>query len=184
MSLGVYEISAKKSRVPAKRRTRANTSFHALSLSVRPTACDSNPATARFNHNSSFTFTRTSSSALRVFVIVMLIDDSERPAFAPCPYALVLHARRETDNCASALWLLSFARASSLFSWRWPCFLHRAKSILLDSCRKFRRNRSIRQRSGRIRKSSILRSIRLQERRLKLYRNLVSQRTTWPDIST
>ena len=62
MSFGVYEISAKNSSVPAKSRTRANTSFHALSLSVRPTAADSNAMQASFNHNSSSASASTASS--------------------------------------------------------------------------------------------------------------------------
>src|SRR4029077_8477134 len=80
--------------------------------------------------------------------------------------ALALHARRETDNCASALWLLSFARASSLFRSASFCSLHLAKSILLDRCRKFRGNNPIQQMSGRIRQN-ILRDLLLQERRPK-----------------
>ncbi len=39
-----------KEQCAQKAERVANTSFQALTLSVRPTACDSNPAAARFNH--------------------------------------------------------------------------------------------------------------------------------------
>ena len=48
-SLGAYEISARKSRVPAPRRTRAKTSFHAVFLKVRATAAHSNATESPFN---------------------------------------------------------------------------------------------------------------------------------------
>ena len=48
-SFGSYEISARKSSVPAPRRTRAKTSFHAVFLKVRATAAHSNATESPFN---------------------------------------------------------------------------------------------------------------------------------------
>jgi hypothetical protein len=90
--------------------------------------------------------------------------------------ALALHAPPETDNCASALWLLSFARASSLFRFASSCFLHLAKSIHSARCRKSSGSNPIRQRSGRMPRSNTLRDLRLQGRRQKLHTKLVRQR--------
>src|SRR4029077_222441 len=86
-----------------------------------------------------------------------------------------LRMATETDNCASALWLLSFAGASSLFRSASFCFPHLAKSIPLDRCRKIRGNNPTQQRSGRMRQNNILRDIRLQERRQKLRTKLVRE---------
>jgi hypothetical protein len=87
-----------------------------------------------------------------------------------------LRMEAETDNCASALWVLSFASASSLFSLRRPCFPRLARNIRSVRCRKFRGNNPIQQRSGRMGQNNIRRDIRLQERRPKFRTKLVRQR--------
>ena len=156
--------------MPAKRRTRANTSFHALSLSVRPTAGDSNAMQASFNHNSS---SASYSPLYRNRDRDRMIQRARRSR--PSTALSSLRMAAETDNCGSALWLPSFARASSLFRSASFCFLRLAKSILLDRCLKFSENNPIQQRPGRI-QENILRDIRLQERRPKFRTKLVRQR--------
>ena len=68
---------------------------------MRPTACDSNPAAACFNH------------LIRRIRPFRRICDAWA-TWDGCTLSS-LRARPETDNCASALWLLSFAWALSLF---------------------------------------------------------------------
>src|SRR3954447_25714943 len=111
-----------------------------------------------------------------LLLMMLFIDDPARPASRPTTALSSLRMAAQADNCASELWVPSFARASSLFSLRRRCFLHLAKSIRSARCRKFRENNPTQQRSGRMRVNHILREIRLQELRQKLHTKLVRQR--------
>src|SRR5207302_4142969 len=71
-----------------------------------------------------------------------------------------LHARPEADNCASALWLFSSAKASLLFRSARYYFAYHARSIRLASCPKCSVNSPIQQRSGRTLQRKILTNLR------------------------
>src|SRR5438046_10447421 len=132
-SFGVYEISAKNNNVPTKSRTRAKTSLQALCLSVRPTASDSNSMLASFN----------------LVVAALVRQNGWRLAQHPTTPALsFLHPAPETDNCASAVWVFSSAKASLLFCSACWSFAYPAKSIRSVRCRKYSGNSPIQQRES------------------------------------
>src|SRR5436309_15378742 len=161
-SFGVYEISAKNNNVPTKSRMRAKTSLQALCLSVRATASDSNSMPASFN------------------LVVAGLVRPDRMAFDTNALQLgalsFLHTAPETDNCASAVWVFSSAKASFLFCSACCCFAYPAKSIHSVRCRKYSGNSPIQQKSGRTRQNNILRDIRLQARPLRFHTKLVRKR--------
>src|SRR5438046_4837359 len=156
-SFGVYEISAKNNNVPTKSRMRAKTSLQALCLSVRATASDSNSMPASFN------------------LVVAGLVRPDRMAFDTNALQLgalsFLHPAPETDNCASAVWVFSSAKASFLFCSACCCFAYPAKSIRSVRCRKYSGNSPIQQReSGPTKAKSSLKNRHPRRARPKLFR--------------
>src|SRR6266481_7890040 len=91
-------------------------------------------------------------------------------------FAFALHAHRETDNCANALWLLSFAWVSWLLRCAFSCFPHLAKNIPSGSCQTFSRSSRIRQKNGRRHQKRVLTSLPLVLSPLNLHKKLVRQK--------
>ena len=98
-------------------------------------------------------------------------------------FAFALHAHRETDNCANALWLLSFAWVSWLLRCAFSCFPRLAKNIPSGSCQTFSGSSRIRQKNGRRHQKRVLTSLPLVLTPLNLHKKLVRQKITWLETS-
>jgi hypothetical protein len=80
-----------------------------------------------------------------------------------------LRATPETDNCGSALWLASFAKALSALPLVYYSFASPAKNIRSAKCRTSSAKSPIQQKSGRMRRRKILTNLRLLPVRPKLF---------------
>src|SRR4029077_9406589 len=95
--------------------------------------------------------------------------------------AFGLQVTSEADNCASALWLFSFATASVLLRSACCCFAYRAKNIRSARCQKSSGSSPIRQReSGPKKAKSSLKNRHPRRTRRKLFRTkIVRQRRSY-----